>query len=354
VTYEMSYYVWTYPVYRKAKQSAPDGTMAVIFPMTPDPIQYTLPASDPSLGYKPRSQSGVLLSYVDLEHDGYDESRLLFDLVGISVTDDPGGTSVTYDQTKMVSDNLTKTFMVHNTTTDSAHFSFSTTLLDYIPINFGLNLSEGKTYSESDVQTTMLSHTTTMSIIVTSGSVNDIGYAYEIVPYIYQHETMGCLMVAYDVTMSGKSWATYYKLPDILLQPLTPNSKDPVLAGFSRSISFEDDGSGNVTVSVEVFNNGLSELQNIVCEFYKGAPTVSGGKLTPSGDIVGQQTLPTLLGNGRGTMAMSMSLTDNDQVVVRVYPEGLPMLAKVYWGIYPPSAYSGWRTQQAAGALTAR
>ncbi|MFV5997791.1 hypothetical protein ACNPQM_36775 [Streptomyces sp. NPDC056231] len=349
VLYAMSYYVWTYPVYRKAGQDAPDGTMAVIFPMTPEPVQSSIPASDPSLGYIPRSQNGVLLSYVNLQPDGYDESQLLFNLTNMSVTNEPGGSTLNYDQTQMVSENISKSFMVHNSTTDSAHFSISTTLLDYIPIDFGLDLSEGQTYSESDVQTTMLSHTTTMNITVTSGSVKDIGYEYQIAPYIYYHQTMGCLMVSYKVAMPGKLWARYYG-PRVMLQSLYPNSTDPVLQGFSRSISFQDNNDGTVGVKVEVFNNSLKEIQNVACEFYHGAPSVVDSKLTPSGNMVGRQSLETLLPTGRATMSMNMSLQQKDQVVVVVVygvpaPDGT-QVREVYWGIYPPSAFADWHAQQ--------
>ncbi|MEU9790188.1 hypothetical protein AB0E27_06095 [Streptomyces sparsogenes] len=351
VLYAMDYYVWTYPVYRKASQETPDGSMAVIFPMTPEPVQSIIPASDPSLGYIPRSQNGVLLSYVNLQPDGYDDSRRLFELVNMSVTDEPSGTTQAYDQTKMVSDTTSKSFMVHNSTMDSAHFSVSATLLAYIPINFGLNLSEGQTYSESDVQTTMLSHTTTMNITVTSGSVNDIGYEYEMTPYIYYHKDVGCLMVSYEVAMPGKSWAGHYKRC-VMLQSLYPNSTDPVLRGFSRSISFEGNADGTVEVNVEVFNNSLTEIQNVVCEFYLGEPSAVGTALKEpeSEKMIGQQRVGKLLPTGRATAHMSMSLQQNDQVVVVVAysaADGTPA-RQVYWGIYPPSAFADWHAQQVA------
>jgi hypothetical protein len=355
VLYAMSYYVWVYPLYRKAKQDKPDGSIAVIFPTTSDPIQTIIPASDPSIGYKPRSQSGLLLSYVDVPRDGYDESQLLFEVRDMSVTDDTAGSGVVYDKTKMVGDNVTKSFMVHNSTTDSAHFSYSTTLLDYIPVNFGLNLSDGQTYSESGVQTTMLSHTTTMSITMTSGSVSDIGYSYLIYPYIYQHQTMGCLMVTYDVHLSGKSWDDYYKAPQVLLQSLYPHSKQPLLAGFSRSISFQDNPDGTVKVSVELFNNSnRTTLRNVICEFYQGPPTASKDTLATSGEMVSKQALPTLLAGERNTVCANLKLKLNDEVVVSVYSDGLSTLNRVYWGIYPPSAFAESRVLRAAAAVEER
>lgn len=342
----MSYNVWTYPVYRKASQATPDGTLAVVFPMTPAPIQTIVPASDASIGYKPSWQSGVLLSYVDVPPDGYDPDGLLFDLQSFPVTDDSGGSTVMYDESQMVSENITKTFMVHNTTTDSAHFSFSTTLFDFVPVNFGLNLSKTDTYSDTKVKTTMLSHTTSMSITITSGAVSDIGYEYQLVPYIYQHATMGCLMVRYGVDMAGESWKSHYKLPGIMLPSIYPNSSDPVLAGFSRAISFGDASDGLVPVEVELFNNSLQTARRVTCEFYQGAPTVQNvnGKpqLVPTGAMVDSQQLSTIGPGARGTVTQPMSLAEGDQVVVKVYIAPLVNLAQVYWGIYPASAYTTW------------
>ncbi|MFG2880586.1 hypothetical protein ACGFYU_37170 [Streptomyces sp. NPDC048337] len=63
----MDYDVWTYPVYRKARQGKPDGSMAAVFPTTPSPVQTITPASTEDMGYRPGSQSGVLLSYVGLQ-----------------------------------------------------------------------------------------------------------------------------------------------------------------------------------------------------------------------------------------------------------------------------------------------
>lgn len=345
VLYATSYYVWTYPVYRKAVQSTPDGTMAVIFPISPQPQQSVLAASDPSLGYAPRSQNGTLLSYEQLQPDGFDPSLELFGLYSAAVTDDQAGTVLLYDQNKMVTHNITKTFTVHNSTTDSAHFALSTTLLQYVPVNFGLNLTRGQTYSESDVQTTSLSHTVTMSITVTTGSVKDIGYEYVITPYIYQHETLGCLVVTYQVALRGKSWTDYYgqRLPQAMLQALYPNSADKVLAAFSRSISFHDNDDGTVEVSVEIFNNGLTEISNVVCEFYKGGPVLASGKLTPPGEMAGQQTVQTLTGIARTTVSLPMTLAQNDQVTVSVYISLPPVKLsnQIYWAVYPASAFAG-------------
>jgi hypothetical protein len=159
---------------------------------------------------------------------------------------------------------------------------------------------------------------------------------------------MGCLMVTYDVTMPGRSWASYYKIPQILLQPLYPNSRDPVLAGFSRSISFTDNKDGSVDVQVEVFNNGLKEVQDIVCDFYRGAPVVKDKKLAPPADLAGTKTLPRLPASGRETITATMKLAHGEQVAVNVYVSGLQSFGKLYWGIYPASAFATLGFAQAA------
>ncbi|MEU0837547.1 hypothetical protein, partial [Streptomyces sp. NPDC005969] len=155
--------------------------------------------------------------------------------------------------------------------------------------------------------------------------------------------------VSYKIAMPGKLWASHYG-PRVMLQSLYSNSTDPVLQGFSRSISFKDNDDGTVGVKVEVFNNSLKEIQNVACEFYHGAPSVVDSKLTPSGNMAGRQSLETLLPTGRATMSMNMSLQQKDQVVVVVVygvpaPDGT-QVREVYWGIYPPSAFADWHAQQ--------
>ncbi|MBB2487774.1 hypothetical protein H5407_21265 [Mitsuaria sp. WAJ17] len=346
VSYAMSYDVWVYPVYRKARQGAPDGTMAVIFPQTSSPVQTLLMGDDPSIGYRPRSQAGMLMSYVNLQPDGFDDSQLLFNPVSYPVDRGQGGTTVTYDQTNMVTENTTKTFMVHNSTTDSAHFSLSATLFDYVPVNFGLNLSSNSSYSDTDVQTTSLSHTTMLSITIMSGSVQDDAYLYQVTPKVYQHDTMGCLMVDYTVTMDGKGWAGYYaaqqKVPQVVLISLYPDSKNPLLAGYTRAIGFTDRQDGTTDITVEVLNNAMQPALEVVCDLYRGAPQVVGPLLLPpAGDPVATQTLAALGGGSRHTFTFNQKLTPNDQIAVKVLPKTQAPPA-VNWALYPASAFASW------------
>lgn len=347
----MSYEVWTYDVYRKAGQDAPDGSLLVVFPMNVEPIQTIIVASDKSLGYKPTTENGVLLSYVGSVMDGYSQSDQLFRQIAFPVTADVvgGGGTFLFDNSKMVVENIGKSTMVHNTTTDNMHLSFTWNLFDYLPINYGLNVTDGQNYSDSEIATTSLSHTTTLSLTITSGLVTDSGYEYEVTPYIYQHTEMGCLMVAYDVALTGELWSQHNVMPDIRLISLMPTTKNVLLKWFSRSITFAEGNDGMVVVEVELFNNSLNPGTNVVCDFYKGAPTVVQGKdkLAPSGTLVGSRTVETMVGHAREKVNLPMKLTKGDQVVVQVYVSELKGFAtQVYWGIYPASAYMGWEPNQ--------
>ncbi|MFR9799557.1 hypothetical protein ACL02U_27235 [Streptomyces sp. MS06] len=347
LTCTIVYDVWTYPVYRKSVQEKPDGSMAVIFPTDVERQQYLVPAYDPSLGYKPRSQIGSLLSYVDQELDGYVGSNRIFDLMGLTVSSDFPA-SLIFDENHMASKNIGKSFTVHNSATDSAHFTYSDSLLDYIPVSFGLNLSEGESYSQSDVETTMLSHSATMSISISGGRAADPQYLYGFTPYIYQHKTMGCLMVGYKVDLRGSAWNRYYATPRVALQALCPGTSNKVLAGFSRSISFRESSGRKgessdrkVQVSAEVFNNS-TQSTNACVEFYKGCPVENTeGSLDPTGDCLGKECLQ-LQPTGRGTASMEIELAQADQVVVVVYPSTKSNSRTAYWAIYPPSKFQDY------------
>lgn len=351
VTYAVSYDVWEYPVYRKARQNTPDGTMAVIFPQSASSIQTILLGSDASIGYKPRSQVGTLMSYANVSEGEFPTDGLLFVRMAFTVSDDSGGTLVTYDHSKMDSDNTMKTYTVHNSTTDSAHFSLSTTLFDYVPVNFGLNLGSNTTYSDNDVQTTSISITDTLSITVTSGAVKDVGYAYEITPYIYQHKTMGCLVVTYQVNLNGELWSSYppYTTPQIMLVSLLPNSESALLRGFTRSVTFTDRSDGTTDVKIELLNNSLqAATSGVTCELFAGAPVVfpDGSAIIPPNVTPVTQTLPSLAGASRGTLTFpGMKLPDGQQLTLKVYSTGQAGAGHVYWTIYPASAFADWKQQ---------
>jgi hypothetical protein len=344
VLYSMNYYIWTYPVLRKSQQETSDGNLVVIFPMSPSPIQTFVPLNTKSFGFLSVSQNGSLLSYINVPRDGFKPENLLFSQESFPVTQDSAGTTVIFDKNQTIGENINKIYTVHNSASDNAHFSFSQTLFDYIPISFGLNLSNSSTYSESNMETTTLSHNTMMSITISSGSVSDIGYEYQILPYIYQHDTMGCLMVNYDVELLGDLWtqSKLFRLPQVMLIAPYASSGDLMLAHFSRSITFKKKKDGTVDINVSIFNNSLITATDITCEVFLGAPIIENleRKVTPPEDLLGTMKIDELKPTGRGTVSLNATLKENDRVTVNVYYAGLSMLSKVYWGVYPLAAFA--------------
>jgi hypothetical protein len=349
IEYAMDYNIWTYPVYRVSQLDKPDGSLVVVFPMTPEPTLTVDVASDKNLGYRTRTQNGLLLSYVGVEKDGYDSSLLLFDPVTMTVSKQESGGSILYDKSKMVMANVTKSTMLHKTAGSGLHIHVSQTLFDYLPVTFGLNITDAQNYSDNEVQTTSVSHTDTLSLTIQTGAVTDPGYDYALTPYVYQHATMGCLVVAYDVALIGQLWDKYFLLPDVRPLFLMPTASDALLRTFSRSVRFADQEGGGVEVSVEVLNNSRLPTQAAtVVDFYKGAPTIapkgSQTPITPTGDKVGTQTIDALNTGQRGFARLVMDLQPEDQVVITVYPDGQEDFSAVScWAIYPESAYASWK-----------
>jgi hypothetical protein len=89
-----------------------------------------------------------------------------------------------------------------------------------------------------------------------------------------------------------------------------------------------------------MFNNCVTTVKNVTCEFYLGMPVVSGGTVTPPpGSPFGTQQLASLSGGARGTVSLDMPLTSSDDVTVVVSCAG-QSAGNVYWGVYPQSAYA--------------
>lgn len=361
LTYGKNYFVWSYPIFRKSAQGFPDGELTVVFPTTAQPVQGMPPANLFEYGYRPRSEVGNLISYLDVEPDGYDETLLLFDKTRVSSSNN-SGQSVTFDSSQINSDNTSRLFLVHNSANAGVHFNFSKTLFDFLPTSFGLNLSHGNSYSDTKVKTTMQSYTENMSITMNFGSVTSVEYDYEITPLIYQHKTMGCLMIDYQVALTGAGWKNYFKKPAPVLTALQPNnSVDPIHAAFSRSISFVPSTNGEVRISVEVANHSFNPARSIECTFYIGKPhlaaSTDGGSgdlrvTPPSSEPFHTVTVETIGPLDRSTVTAEHKLADGDVVTVTV-KERIAEEPSVYWAVYPPqmiaSALAARDAEQAAG-----
>jgi hypothetical protein len=347
VVYSVGYSCWEYPALQNGK---PGGTVLVVIPDSQNPALSFPPAHDKDYGYLQQHENGSLLTYVDpdLVRIGYSDDRLIFEEVSISVLgDQTGGASVTFDRAQMTSDAIGKSFSVHQSAGDSAGFSAAGDLFGFLPVSFGLSLTDSSSYSDSEMKTTTLTNTEMLGISITSGTVpTGTDYDYGFTPVVFQHATLGCLMVSYRVELSGSAWTAYHPsqpLKLIALRPLVDD--DPVLRGLSRSISFSQAGSGDVRIEVEVFNNGLRAVSDVDVEVFVGPtkptkdpdPTPSApyaGWRFPTEKPVAKGTIQSIGAVGRATISFRSALADGDYVGVFVSQPPFPSDAG-YWNQYP-------------------
>jgi len=347
VTIAIDYTVWEYPIMRQSRGQQPGGTMLVIFPGSAIPVQGTPIAYDSQFGYRAAYEPGSLLTYMNADLDGWDETRqgelLLFTpLVDLEVTSDPEGTN-TYDMTNTNESTIDHYFFVATSAGVSGELLQQTRLFSYLPVSFGFNLSTSDSYSNSEMQMTSLSRTESLSITVSGGRVTDVAMSYTMRPYIYQHATLGATVVAFKLTYLGPGWRERYRFPwPMLILPFR-NSTDHLLMGvFSRSITFEEQPGGDVQIVVEPFNRGFTEADVVKAELYEGQPQFEDGKpMLPTKGHIG-----TACGRaaalGRVKLRVPWTPAGKPSFVTAVVwggerPRDWPEIA---WNVYPESAYA--------------
>jgi hypothetical protein len=349
LVHEIAYNIWRYPVVRASVKNTV-GELLVIFPQDSAVKTVWIPAH--TYGYRPRSEVGMLLSYVDLQREAYTEENRLFSLQGIPVTDKADSAVITFDKSNSTNNADSRHLSVLNSA--SSHFSLAgnTELFDYLPgisglpATFGLNLGSSHSYSDSSVQTTHLTVHSSMSLSVSGGAVNDPIYEYEITPYIYKHDRLGCLMLTWQVDLTGRAWhsaadggdATLTSAQICLIRSV-PQSKDPLYNSFSRSISFVENSDGTVDIVVEVFNNSLSPALNVSCEILLGKPQKRHDGVTMPIERLGKATLDGELkpAQRRSVTLARQKLTRPIAVTVRPFIGGIP--SDYYWAVHPPEAF---------------
>jgi hypothetical protein len=334
---------------RHSRGREPGGTMMVIFPASAIPQQETPVAYGGQFGYRTSYEPGQLLTYMNVELDGWDETRqgelLLFTpLVSLEVTNDQPDTN-TYDRSDANQSTLGKNFWVTSTTSTSASLLKSTRLFSFLPASFGFDLGSRESYSDSQLETTSLSRTESLTITVTGGTVKDASLRYTVTPYIYQHAGLGSTVVAFKIGNLGPGWRRLYaRARPMLILPLRKQSEEDLERTHSRSISFEKRDDQTVHIVVEVFNCGFSDAEIVTAELYRGAPQFQGNApvIPPPGDLIGKVT-------GRVPMLARQRLRVNwtpegDQpasVTAVVWGGDRPRdEAEIAWNIYPESAYT--------------
>jgi hypothetical protein len=356
LAYEIGYNVWRYPVVSTSSEGLvggdPGKTMGgevlAIFPADSSPRLNWIPAH--AYGYRPRSEVGMLYSYADLNPGPADPKKLLFEgQVGTTVTAGHDSSTITFDKSNMTTGTESQHFSVLNSVTEHAGWTAESALFEWLPINFGLNLGQTHSYSDSKITTTHLTVHDSISVSVSSGTVTDVRYEYEITPIIYWHDQLGCLMVTWDVKLTGNGWQPgaggdrALTAPQIcLIRPIT-KSTELIEVAFSRSISFVETQPDVVDISVEIFNNSPTEAYDVACEFFLGTPIMDSESplgLSPPKESLGRVQLDRngLLGpleRRKVTLAGKKFAAKPIHISVQLSLEQMPM-PQIYWGVYPP------------------
>lgn len=349
--YAVSYDVWRYPVIRQdqnpgASDSSPTEVIVVI-PQDEVRKQNWTPAHE--LAYRPRSEIGLLLSYVDQPLEGFDKNNQIFmsdDVLTVSTERD--SSSITFDQSNITNDTNTTHFNVMNTISDHLTWTAATELFEVLPVTFGLNVGHSTTDSASHVKTTHMTVHSSLTISVTSGSVKDPTYEYALRPIVYRHAKLGCLMLTWNVEMTGLAWkhgagqSVSLTSPELhLIRPVL-KVNDPVLNCFSRSISFVDKKDGTFDVQVEIFNNGTGSAKEVSCDFYEGRPFIGEDEKlhVPEhkfGNVPVEGPLPPLARHKlhMNIRPQSMPLS----VTVQLLKGKSTGTSFIYWGIHPAERY---------------
>ncbi len=347
VTMSVDYSVWRYPIIRRSRGSGSGGTLMVIFPGSSIPVQATPIAYDPQFGYRTAYEPGALLSYINADLDGWDETKqgelLLFTpLVSLEVTNDQPDVN-TYDRSDANQGTIGKHYFVATSTTTSANLLSNTNLFSYLPASFGFNLGTGETYSDSAMEMTSLSRTESLSISVSGGTVPDASFRYTVTPYIYQHAGLGSLVVAFKVGNLGPGWRTRYAKPyPMLILPFRHLSLDPLERIFSRSISFEKQPDGTVHIVVEVFNHGFTDAEMVTVRAHLGKPKFDGNGRpvipadAPIGEVQGR-----VVALGRQRLRVKWAPPAGSSHITAVVWGGPRTIefAEIAWNIYPESAF---------------
>jgi hypothetical protein len=347
VTVAIDYTVWEYPIMRQSRGQKPGGTMLVIFPGSAIPVQGTPVAYDSQFGYRSAYEPGSLLTYMNVDLDGWDETRqgelLLFTpLVDLEVTSDPEGTN-TYDMTNANESTIDHYFSVAASAGVSGELLQQTRLFSYLPVSFGFNLATSDSYSNSEMQMTSLSRTESLSISVSGGRVTDVAMSFTMRPYIYQHAGLGATVVAFKLTYLGPGWRERYKASwPMLILPFR-KSTHLLMSVFSRSITFEEQPGGVVHIVVEPFNRGFTEAEVVNAELYQGQPLFDEQRnpIIPTEGRIGSASgrVPAL---GRVKLRVPWTPGDKPSLVTAVVWGGdRPRdWAEIAWNVYPESAYA--------------
>lgn len=342
ILYSLSYDIWTYPLYRKAVMANQDGHITVLFPQEASSKKTLTELNSDSFGYVPEFEPGKILSYNNNTEqlNGYKEKNLIFTPNSFPVNTN-SSTQATFTISKMNENSKDNGLTLFTNTTDSADFAIHTNLFKYLPISFNMNLSQSHDYNYNKTKSTTVSFTNDISITVQFGQVTEENYDYQVTPYIYQHETLGCMVIDYTVTLTGLGWKNELVGAGLLMRKVYPFYQDgPMISSFTRDIVFTE-SDDNLTVTANVLNASYDSPFSATVAIYEGKPTKDseGNLKVPSGTALTSkditkikpcqtESISTTLAKPSGKKYFTVEVTSTVGGNV------------IYWGVYPYSEFS--------------
>jgi hypothetical protein len=343
---EINYNVWRYPVLRYSGKNKP-GEMLVVFPLDARP--HTAWISARKYGYRPRWEVGMLFSYINVPKDGYAPENELCSLTEYEVGQNLDTSSQSFDLTESDSNSEGRHLGIQQGVSQHAGLTASTELFDCLPVSFGFNIGTSHSYSTNKIETTHLNVHKGLSLSVNSGSVKKDMYSYTVRPVVYRHSRLGCLVLAWDVSV-GDGWDyadASFRLSEVVLIRPTSSTDSPVYDALSRSLSFVEQNDRITGVTAEIFVNGRTSIRDkVFCEFFDVTSKFASG---PPADLAQltkpEHSLGKVQANDgelkpleRRVVTLSgLNLPKPAWVAVRLFID--EMAGGVYWNVHPPERF---------------
>jgi hypothetical protein len=204
-----------------------------------------------------------------------------------------------------------------------------------------MNLSQGHDYNYNKTKSTSVSFTSDISITIQFGQVSEENYDYQVTPYIYEHDTLGCMVIDYTVTLQGLGWKNYLDGAGLLMRKVYPFYKNsPMIQAFTRDIVFED-SDANFTVTANIFNASYDSPFSATVAIYEGEPTKDskGNLQPPAGTALLTKDITNI--NPCQTESITTTITKpSSETYFTVEVTSAVGGSDIYWGVYPYSDFA--------------
>lgn len=329
-----SYGAWLYPVFISIadfKEPVKVADIPVVFPVTNKPITELVETTSNEILYFADYEVGSLLTYMGASIPGFNESMLLFRNIELDVTQDSGGSTISFSQT--LTDGKSETYTSHISVNGGFAAGYSGKIF-----NGGVSLDFN--YNFGNTSTTNIMTSTELSINLHSGSVNDALYSYHVTPLCYYSTIDGVLITKYRIKLTGFGWKEYFGNPMVKCMSLIPVSKNKVYTALTRSIRYSPNASDKtkIDISVHLFNNALVKAVNVACEIFVGDKPVASGntlKISPNAFSIGKVLVDEMIATGRKVAILpKVDIIQNTFVSVKITHDDKE---RIYWNMYPYS-----------------